>query len=91
MENVVTEFLSESNLSADIAIDILDNVKSNAKAKIIFNLTQMDFDFANKNVTISYYVIDDNYPDVVLSFDELTKLLKAKYSLIKKSGKYNAF
>jgi len=79
-ENTIREFLSEgANLSKSFAEKILANMQSEEKSNMVFNLTQVEFDFKEKQATISYFIIDDSYPDLVLSFDELGKLLNSRF------------
>lgn len=40
-----------------------------------FNLTQLDFDFESSLATLSYYVEQEGYPDIIFSFEQLECLL----------------
>jgi len=72
----VEVFLSEGNMSTLLARKILNNVKSCEKLEMVMNLISLDFDFESKSVLLSYYVKDNDYPDVILTFDELRGMLK---------------
>lgn len=41
-----------------------------------FNLTQLNFEFETQEVIISYYILDEEYPDKIVTFQELLDLLK---------------
>jgi len=88
-ENTIMVLLRDKeNMSDTTAIEILDNLTSKAVTEMYFNTAQLEFDFPKSQAKISYFTEDSKFPDVVLSFAELTGLLKRKYNLIKVSGKY---
>ncbi|EAC8432282.1 hypothetical protein IT97_00830 [Listeria monocytogenes] len=80
-DKVILVFLSNDNLSKNLAYKIVANLKSKKQAKMIFNLTQLNFEFETQEVTISYYILDEEYPDKIVTFQELLDLLKYNYKL----------
>ncbi|EHD1676249.1 hypothetical protein OHR11_001400 [Listeria monocytogenes] len=81
-DKVILVFLSSDNLSENLAYKIVANLKSKRKAKMIFNLTQLNFEFETQEVIISYYILDEEYPDKIVTFQELLDLLKYNYKLM---------
>ncbi|AOR65412.1 hypothetical protein KU73_21890 [Pectobacterium wasabiae] len=55
---------------------ILDNIQTEGKKIIRLNLVYLTYDFSSKTVLLEYYVEDDEYPNIEMSFSELTDLLK---------------
>ncbi|EAE5922829.1 hypothetical protein ACN9QM_001865 [Listeria monocytogenes] len=80
-DKVILVFLSSDNLSENLAYKIVANLKSEREAKMIFNLTQLNFEFETQEVIISYYILDEEYPDKIVTFQELLDLLKYNYKL----------
>ncbi|EKZ4845471.1 hypothetical protein QO278_000116 [Listeria monocytogenes] len=75
-DKVIHVFLSSDNLSENLAYKIVANLKSEREAKMTFNLTQLNFEFETQEVIISYYILDEEYPDKIVTFQELLDLLK---------------
>lgn len=75
-KNTISAFLSKDNMSECLAQKIITNLKDKEMAKMVFNLSQLNFNFFKKEVVLTYYVMDKSYPDVILSFVELIQLLK---------------
>ncbi|MBC2260658.1 hypothetical protein HCB45_03515 [Listeria sp. FSL L7-0091] len=80
-DKVILVFLSNDNLSKNLAYKIVANLKSEREAKMTFNLTQLNFEFETKQVIISYYILDEEYPDKKVTFQELLDLLKYNYKV----------
>lgn len=80
-DKVILVFLSNDNLSKNLAYKIVANLKSEREAKMTFNLTQLNFEFETQEVIISYYILDEEYPDKIVTFQELLDLLKYNYKL----------
>ncbi|EAH4449713.1 hypothetical protein P3Q42_001954 [Listeria innocua] len=75
-DKVIHVFLSSDNLSENLVYKIVANLKSEREAKMTFNLTQLNFEFETQEVIISYYILDEEYPDKIVTFQELLDLLK---------------
>lgn len=75
MDNTLLAFLGTDNLSKRLVNRVLDNLEQPHTEEMVFNLTQVAFDFERGTASISYFVVDPDYPDVELSFPELRKLL----------------
>ena len=74
MSKTLSAFLDDTH---GFANKIIDNLTEQTLQKMEFNVSQIYFDFDKKTVVISYFYIDTtNFPDVILSFDELPLILK---------------
>lgn len=74
-ERTISTFLGQSNLTKQLAKKIINNFYEQTKPKMAFNLTQLDFDFESSLATLSYYVEQEGYPDIIFSFEQLECLL----------------
>ena len=54
---------------------IVKNLSSRSTPKIVTNLFTVEYDFADEQVGIFYFVEDPEFPDVNLSFDEFEKTM----------------
>jgi len=75
-ENSIASLNDSISNSEKIKNAILENIKTNEREVIRLNLVYLTFDFSSKTVLLEYYVKDDDYPDVEMSFSDLTALLK---------------
>lgn len=75
-ENSIASLNESISNSEKIKNAILENIKTNEREVIRLNLVYLTFDFSSKTVLLEYYVEDDDYPDVEMSFSDLTALLK---------------
>lgn len=57
-----------------LVLKILGNVSNHQESEMVFNMTQVEFDFAKGEVVISYFLEDGEYPDIHIPFDELSKV-----------------
>ncbi|MCU1799162.1 hypothetical protein CUU45_18055 [Pectobacterium polaris] len=71
----LNESVSNSNRIKNL---ILGNIQTEEKKVIRLNLVYLTYNFQSKTVLLEYYVEDDEYPNVEISFTELTELFKNK-------------
>ena len=77
MKKNTLDALNESVSNRDrIRKIILDNILSKEKKAIRLNLVYITYNFSSRSVLIEYYVEDDEYPNVEMSFDELANFMK---------------
>ncbi|MCG8710942.1 hypothetical protein JHU04_004259 [Brenneria sp. 4F2] len=69
----LTESISKSDKIKNL---ILGNIQTEEKKVIRLNLVYLTYNFQSKVVLLEYYVEDDEYPHVEMSFAELIELLK---------------
>lgn len=77
MTKTLISFKEGISNSERIRERLLKNVSSQTDKEITLNLSDLDFDFNKKEVTISYYVKDKEYPDVILKFEDFVSLVKS--------------
>ena len=54
---------------------ILNNMSSKEKEVIRLNLVYLTYNFLSNSILIEYYVDDEEYPNVEVSFTEVTNIL----------------
>ena len=69
------ESVSNSKKVKDL---IIRNIEAGEKNMIRLNLVYLNFDFSSKTVLLEYYVEDDDYPSLEVSFADLVKFLKTQ-------------
>lgn len=55
---------------------LVKNIDKQTDTEITLNLSDLDFDFNKKEVKISHYIKDREYPDVVLKFNDFISLVQ---------------
>ncbi len=55
---------------------LVKNIDKQTDTEITLNLSDLDFDFNKKEVKISHYIKDGEYPDVVLKFNDFISLVQ---------------
>lgn len=75
-ENLMASLNESISNSERIKNLILRNIKTHERNVIRLNLVYLAFDFLSKTILLEYYVKDNEYPDIVMSFADLTALLK---------------
>lgn len=53
---------------------ILTNITQKTSEKMVLNLLQLHFDYTRCEVTIEYYVEDDNFPTTKMNLGDFIKL-----------------
>jgi hypothetical protein len=71
MINVLDGLLAEIARYESLRAKILDRIANKTHQELVTNLHQLLFDFETKTVEIVYYVEDDNYPPLRVSFADL--------------------
>ncbi|MFP1767484.1 hypothetical protein ACLECW_14765 [Lonsdalea quercina] len=77
-ENTLLSLKESVSNSDRIKNLILGNIQTEEKKVIRLNLVYLTYNFQSKTVLLEYYVEDDDYPNVEISFTELTELFKNK-------------
>ena len=75
MENTLKAFNESIAGSERIKKILLDNLVLNKKEVIQMNLVYVEYNFDKEIVKIDYYVEDENYPSIMLSFKEFENFL----------------
>lgn len=74
-EGTLSSFLDHCNLTKSFSKKIIHNFYDQTEPLMVFNITQLQFDFDSSLVTLSYYVEQNGYPDIIFSFEQLECLL----------------
>lgn len=56
---------------------LIKNIDAQSDKEITLNLSDLNFDFNKKEVKISYYVKDKDFPDVTLKFNDFISLVQS--------------
>ena len=76
MNKTIEDFLKEVKESSSLKEKMISNFKNQERKEIILNLFDLDFNFEKLQVTIFYYLLDNNYPPVTLTNKEFIELLQ---------------
>ncbi|MGE8044418.1 hypothetical protein ACQKO6_09470 [Pseudomonas monteilii] len=77
-ENLIAALKESISNSQKIKSLILHNIEAADKKVIRLNLVYLTFDFSSKTILLEYFVEDDEYPNIEMSFSDLAALLKSK-------------
>ncbi|MDR2949056.1 MAG: hypothetical protein ACK5KL_12310 [Dysgonomonas sp.] len=77
MSKTLLTFKEGISNSQRIRERLIKNIDSQSDKEITLNLSDLDFDFSKKEVKISYYVKDKEYPDVILKFNDFISLVES--------------
>ena len=77
MSKTLLTFKEGISNSQKIRERLIKNIDSQSDKEITLNLSDLDFDFNRKEVKISYYVKDKEYPDVILKFNDFISLVES--------------
>lgn len=77
MAKTVSSFKESISSSQRVRERLLNNITSQSDKEINLNLSDLDFDFHRQEVRISYYIKDNDYPDVVMKFDDFVSLVQS--------------
>ena len=56
---------------------ILLNIKSKTEKEMILNQVELYFNFEKENIELVYYILDSNYPNVIIDFNELKEIINS--------------
>lgn len=77
MSKTLLTFKEGISNSQRIRERLIKNIDSQSDKEITLNLSDLDFDFSKKEVKISYYVKDKEYPYVILKFNDFISLVES--------------
>lgn len=72
---VFQSFIKDTPLNKKLAKMFIENFYTQENKEFIFNTVQLEFFFDTKEVVMYYYAIDENYPNIVVSFEALENYL----------------
>ena len=74
-ENTLNAFEESIAGSSRVRKILLDNLTLREKNIIRMNLVYVEYHFDNNSVKIDYYIEDETYPSIELSFEEFENFL----------------
>lgn len=75
MNKTIEAFKDDIHSSLKLREKILLNIESKTKKEMILNQVELYFNFEKKNIKLVYYVLDSNYPNVIIDFNELKDII----------------
>ena len=75
MNKTIEAFKDDIHSSLKLREKILLNIESKTKKEMILTQVELYFNFEKKNIELVYYVLDSNYPNVIIDFNELKDII----------------
>lgn len=75
MNKTIEAFKDDIHSFLKLREKILLNIESKTKKEMILNQVELYFNFEKKNIELVYYVLDSNYPNVIIDFNELKDII----------------
>ena len=75
MNKTIEAFKDDIHSSLKLREKILLNIEAKTKKEMILNQVELYFNFEKKNIKLVYYVLDSNYPNVIIDFNELKDII----------------
>ena len=75
MNKTIEAFKDDIRNSSRLREKILLNIESKTNKEMILNQVELYFNFEKKNIELVYYVLDSNYPNVIIDFNELKDII----------------
>ncbi|WP_300757950.1 hypothetical protein [uncultured Brachyspira sp.] len=77
MNKTIDAFKDDIHSSLKLREKILSNIESKTKKEMIFNQVELYFNFEKENIELVYFVLDSNYPNVIIDFNELKDIINS--------------
>ena len=77
MNKTIKAFKDDISNSLKLREKILLNIELKTKEEMVLNQVQLNFNFEEEKVELTYYILDSNYPDVIIDFNRLKDILNA--------------
>lgn len=81
MNKTIEAFKDDIHDSLKLREKILLNIESKTEKEIILNQVELYFNFEKENIELVYYVLDRNYPNVIIDFKELKDIINSVYNI----------
>ncbi|WP_157151201.1 hypothetical protein [Brachyspira sp. SAP_772] len=75
MNKTVEAFKDDIHSSLKLREKILLNIKSKTEKEMILNQVELYFNFEKENIELVYFVLDSDYPNVIIDFNELKDII----------------
>ncbi|WP_297286603.1 hypothetical protein [uncultured Brachyspira sp.] len=77
MNKTIEAFKDDINSSLKLREKILLNIKSKTEKEMILNQVELYFNFEKDNIELVYFVLDSDYPNVIIDFNELKDIINS--------------
>ncbi|MBV8040532.1 hypothetical protein QVO10_11640 [Bacteroides gallinaceum] len=75
MNKTIEAFKDDIRNSSRLREKILLNIESKTNKEMILNQVELYFNFEKNNIELTYFVLDSNYPNVTVDFNELKDII----------------
>ena len=77
MNKTIEAFKDDIHSSLKLREKILLNIEAKTKKEMILNQVELYFNFEKDNIELVYFVLDSNYPNVIIDFNELKNIINS--------------
>lgn len=77
MNKTIEAFKDDIHSSLKLREKILLNIELKTKKEMILNQVELYFNFEEENIELVYFVLDSNYPNVIIDFNELKDIINS--------------
>lgn len=77
MNKTIEAFKDDIHSSLKLREKILLNIELKTKKEMILNQVELYFNFEQENIELVYFVLDSNYPNVIIDFNELKDIINS--------------
>ncbi|MEI0446530.1 hypothetical protein R4J03_05660 [Brachyspira intermedia] len=77
MNKTIEAFKDDIHGSLKLREKILLNIKLKTETEMILNQVELYFNFEKENIELVYYILDSNYPNVIIDFNELKDIINS--------------
>ena len=75
MNKTIEAFKDDIHSSLKLREKILLNIKLKTETEMILNQVELYFNFEKENIELVYFVLDSDYPNVIINFNELKDII----------------
>ena len=75
MNKTIEAFKDDIHSSLKLREKILLNIESKTEKEMILNQVELYFNFEKENIELVYFVLDSDYPNVIINFNELKDII----------------
>lgn len=77
MNKTIEAFKDDIHGSLKLREKILLNIKLKTETEMILNQVEPYFNFEKENIELVYFVLDSDYPNVIIDFNELKDIINS--------------
>ena len=77
MNKTIEAFKDDIHSSLKLREKILLNIEAKTEKEMVLNQVELYFNFEKDNIELVYFVLDSNYPNVIIDFNELKNIINS--------------